>query len=182
MLSKEKVRRKFALIRKRKYFPVDKNYFKPLIHLINRKKKKNLSLYYPSNYEVDTLSLFELLKTKKNISTYLPKLLPNGSMKFVRWSFYDPLRVNKYGFLEPVGKSKAIIPEIIVLPLLSFDKFGNRLGYGKGYYDKFLSKSSVKKNKTLTIGLAFYFQKYKKIPTIKSDVKIDRILTEKGFL
>ena len=66
-------------------------------------------------------------------------------MKFVRWSFYDPLRVNKYGFLEPVGKSKAIIPEIIVLPLLSFDKFGNRLGYGKGYYDKFLSKSSVKK-------------------------------------
>ena len=182
MPSKEKLRNKYLLLRKKKYFPVEKNFFKPIVKILKSKKIKSISLYYPSNYEVDTLSLFELLKTKKNISTYLPKLLPNGSMKFVRWSFYDPLRVNKYGFLEPVGKSKAIIPEIIVLPLLSFDKFGNRLGYGKGYYDKFLSKSSVKKNKTLTIGLAFYFQKYKKIPTIKSDVKIDRILTEKGFL
>ena len=52
MLSKEKVRRKFILLRKKKYFPVEKNFFKPLIKLINRQKKKNLSLYNWHQFEL----------------------------------------------------------------------------------------------------------------------------------
>ena len=61
MLSKEKVRKKFLLIRKKKYFQVNNFFFKPLINLIEKKGKKNISLYYPSNYEVDTLKLFDIL-------------------------------------------------------------------------------------------------------------------------
>ena len=72
-------------------------------------------------------------------------------------------------------------PEIIFVPLLAFDKFHNRLGYGKGFYDKFLSKYKENKKKLITIGVAFSFQKYKKIPTTKSDMKLDYILTEKGI-
>ncbi len=106
MLSKEKVRKKFHLIRKRKYFSVDKNYFKPLIHLINRKKKKNLSLYYPSNYEVDTIKLFEALEEANRLSTSLPVISHNGTMKFVQWNLSDPLQVNTYGFLEPINQKK----------------------------------------------------------------------------
>ena len=98
-------------------------------------------------------------------------------MNFVRWNLSDPLKVNNFGFLDPSGKSKAIIPDLIVVPLLAFDKSKNRLGYGKGYYDKFLRKN---KNIT-TIGLAFSFQKYNKIVSLKHDVKLNYILTEKGI-
>ena len=181
MLSKEKVRKKFNLIRKRKYFSVDKNYFKPLIHLINRKKKKNLSLYYPSNYEVDTIKLFEALEEANRLLTSLPVISHNGTMKFVQWNLSDPLQVNTYGFLEPINQKKTISPDLFVVPLLAYDKFHNRLGYGKGYYDRFLKKHAKKKKNILTIGLAFSFQKYKKIPTSNLDVKMDYILTEKGI-
>ena len=180
MLSKEKLRKKFILLRKKKYFIVKQDFFKPLLKLIKAKKKINISLYYPSNYEVDTLNLFKILKGKKNLITSLPKLLSNGRMKFVAWNFLDPLEINKYGFLEPSDDSRSIIPKIMIVPIVAFDGLRNRLGYGKGYYDRFISRQTKRKKSLLTIGLAFSFQKYKKIPTTKSDIKLDYILTEKG--
>ena len=181
MLLKEKIRRKYLLIRKKKYFLVEKNFFNPLIKLIIREKKKNLSLYYPSNYEIDTLSLFNALKKKKNISTSLPIISHSGQMNFVKWKPSDPLRVNNYGFLEPASKKLNISPDLLVVPLVAYDQYHNRLGYGKGYYDRFLQKYLKKKRNTLTIGLAFSFQKYKKIPTSNLDIKLNYILTEKGI-
>ena len=180
MSSKEKLRKKFIFLRRKKYFFVKKDFFKPLLKILKIKKQRNISLYYPSNCEVDTFHLFKILKKKRNLFTLLPKLLPNGRMKFVSWNFLDPLRVNKYGFLEPLDSSRSIIPEVIIVPLVAFDQFHNRLGYGKGYYDKFLLGHTRGKKPPLTIGLAFSFQKYKKIPTTKSDIKLDYILTEKG--
>ena len=181
MVSKAKVRKKFDLIRKKKYFSVNKNYFKPLIRLIIKKKRKKISLYYPSNYEVDTTKLFEELNRKKSLSISLPIILNNRTMKFVKWKLSDPLEVNNYGFLEPITQKKTISPDLFVVPLLAYDRFYNRLGYGKGYYDRFLKKYAKKNKNILTIGLAFSFQKYKKIPTSKHDVKLDYILTEKGI-
>ena len=84
-------------------------------------------------------------------------------MNFVKWKIFDPLIVNRYGFLEPLNSSKIIVPEILIVPLVAFDKNRNRLGYGKGYYDKFIDIYRNKK-KLLTIGLAFSFQEYKKNP------------------
>ena len=181
MFFKEKVRRKFILIRKKKYFQVKKNYFKPLLQLIIKKKKKNISLYYPSNYEVDTTKLFKALGGTKSFLTSLPVISHNGTMKFVQWKLRDPLRVNNYGFLEPINQKRMISPDLFVVPLLAYDRFRNRLGYGKGYYDRFLKKHRKSNRNFLTIGLAFSFQKYKKIPTSKHDVKLDYILTEKGI-
>ena len=117
MLSKEKLRKKFILLRKKKYFIVKQDFFKPLLKLIKAKKKINISLYYPSNYEVDTLNLFKILKGKKNLITSLPKLLSNGRMKFVAWNFPDPLEINKYGFLEPSDDSRSIIPKIMIVEI-----------------------------------------------------------------
>tara|TARA_B100000959_G_C14560600_1_gene451545 strand:- start:38 stop:583 length:546 start_codon:yes stop_codon:yes gene_type:complete len=180
MFSKEKVRKKFLLLRKKRYFSVEHSFFKPLIKIIDKEKKRKISLYYPSNYELDTSNLFKILANRKNLSTFLPKLLSDGTMKFVSWKFFDPLKVNSFGFLEPKINGKSVVPDMMIVPLLAFDKFHNRLGYGKGYYDKFLSRYISKKN-MLTIGLAFSFQQYKKLPTSKLDVKLDYILTEKGI-
>ena len=181
MLSKEKLRRQFLLIRKKRYFSVKRVFFKPLTQLMNKKRKKNISLYYPSNYEVNTIKLFEILKSRKNLVTSLPVITSRGAMKFLKWKLFEPLKVNGYGFLEPTTNTKTVSPDLVLVPLIAYDRFGNRLGYGKGYYDRFLGKYLKKHKNILTIGIAFSFQKYKKIPTSKHDVKLDYILTEKGI-
>ena len=181
MIFKEKIRKKFILLRKKKYFTVNHSFFKPLLKIINSKNKKNISLYYPSNYEVDTLSLFKILGKKKDLFTSLPVLLPNGMMKFIQWKLFEPLRVNTYGFLEPPVSGQSVNPDLIIVPLLAYDKFYNRLGYGKGYYDKFFTQYLKNRKNILAIGLAFSFQQYKKIPISKFDIKLNYILTEKGI-
>jgi len=177
MPSKETLRRKYSLIRKNRYFEVKESFFTPLIKIIKKKYiKKNIAIYYPSNHEVSTIKLFRILNNGKDFSTLLPAL-SNGAMKFVKWNLLDPLKVNDFGFLDPTSGKVIQRPDLIIVPLLAYDKFKNRLGYGKGYYDKFLRKN---KN-ILTIGLAFSFQKFNKITTSKFDVKLNYILTEKGI-
>ena len=102
-------------------------------------------------------------------------------MDFVEWKYLDPLKVNKFGMLEPSLQGKIVTPNFMLVPLLAFDNKNNRLGYGKGFYDRYLNKFlRVKKNIT-TIGIAFSFQKYNKLPVSNLDIKLDYILTEKGL-
>jgi len=102
-------------------------------------------------------------------------------MNFYKWKYLDPLKINKYGIPEPFKSKKFYKPNIVLLPLLAFDEEKNRLGYGKGYYDKFLTKYLRSNKNVLTIGVAFSFQKYNKLPINKNDVKLNYIFTEKGF-
>ena len=63
-------------------------------------------------------------------------------MNFYRWSFNEPLKINKYGIPEPI--TKKIYPDMLLIPLVAFDKYLNRLGYGGGYYDRYISKLAIK--------------------------------------
>ena len=181
MLNKEQIRKKYFKIRKNNYFEVDFNFIKPLLLFLNKiyKKKIFLSLYYPANNEVNILPLFD--EIKKTIIPLLPVVGLKNNMKFFKWDYLDPLNVNKYGMLEPLIKKKSIIPHVALVPLLAFDKKNNRLGYGKGYYDKFLNKYLKTNKRIITIGVAFSFQKYNKLPTSQKDISLDYILTEKGL-
>ncbi len=73
----------------------------------------------------------------------LPAITTKNNMKFYKWKFLDSLKVNKHGMLEPSETKKNIIPNVALVPRLAFDKNNHRLGYGKGYYDKFLNKYLV---------------------------------------
>jgi 5-formyltetrahydrofolate cyclo-ligase len=179
MQQKIAIRKKILINRKKKYFEISSNFFYPLIKILKDKKKKNikvLSLYYPSNYEVNVLGIFQLIK-KIKIKILLPVIKPSNQMNFIEWQYLDPLRVNKFGMLEPWLSKKPMVPDFMLVPLLAFDNNNNRLGYGKGFYDKFLKN----KKKITTIGIAFSFQKYNKLPVSDLDVKLDYILTEKGL-
>ena len=68
------------------------------------------------------------------------------------------------------------------MPLLAFDKNRNRLGYGKGFYDKYFSRFIKNHKKIIKIGIAFSFQKYNKLPVNNKDFKLDYIITEKGIV
>jgi 5-formyltetrahydrofolate cyclo-ligase len=185
MPKKEQLRKKYYKIRKNKYFEVTDSFFKPLISLLDKLSKKksiHLSFYYPSNYEVNALNLFNVINRKRNIKALLPAINPRDQMIFVKWNLLDILKVNKYGMLEPAVRKKPLVPDVALIPLLAFDKNNYRLGYGGGYYDKFLNKYLSLNKSILTIGVAFSFQKYNKLPVSKFDVKLDYILTEKGII
>ena len=101
-------------------------------------------------------------------------------MNFYRWSFDEPLLINDYGIPEPISKKK-VYPEILLIPLMGFDNEFNRLGYGGGFYDRYLAKKGNSK-KILKIGVGFSLQKVSKIPTNQHDVSLDNIITEKNLL
>ena len=183
MFKKDLIRRKVLNIRRKKYFQVSSNFFNPLIYFLKKKYKDkpfSLSLYYPSNFEVDTLPLFDIIN-KKKIRTSLPVVRSHEKMNFIEWNILDPLKVNNFGMLEPSINGRSLVPDIMLVPLLAFDKTKNRLGYGKGFYDRFLNKFLKSRKKIITIGIAFSFQRYKKLPKSKHDVKLNYILTEKGI-
>ena len=96
-------------------------------------------------------------------------------MDFYDWSTQDPLFINKYGIPEPVS-NKIKFPKILFVPLLGFDKSLNRIGYGGGFYDRYI-KRIKKKYKIITIGLAYSFQKIKSVPVKSYDAKLDFIIT-----
>ena len=85
--------------------------------------------------------------------------------------------INKYGIPEPTS-DKIIYPSILLVPLVAYDKHLNRIGYGGGFYDRYIDKLR-KKRKVITIGLAYPFQKVKKVPTDKFDIKLDFMVTGK---
>ena len=184
MSSKNYLRSKFLKLRKKNYFSLKQEFFNPLNKLIKKIYKKNrqvkLGIFYPSNFEVNILKILDNDISKK-LKIYLPKIKKNYQMEFYAWKKNDVLEVNEYGIPEPVSENKKCFPDVILLPLIAYDKYKNRLGYGKGFYDRYLDSYFKKKIKNLTIGVAFSFQKYKKIPVTKTDVKLDYILTEKGL-
>ena len=103
-------------------------------------------------------------------------------MRFKTWKFKEPLNISKFGTLEPNNIKKEVVPDLIMVPLVAFDKQLNRVGYGKGYYDRSLKKISKIKKKTISLGIAYSFQKCTKIPTNKYDFKLDYIFTERGII
>ena len=99
-----------------------------------------------------------------------------GSKKFyLRLVKEDPLVINKFGIPEPIS-DKILYPSILIVPLVAFDKNLNRIGYGGGFYDRYIKKQK-KSKKIITIGLAYPFQRVKKIPIDKYDIRLDFILT-----
>ena len=101
-------------------------------------------------------------------------------MDFFQWSTKEPLKINKFGIPETISKKK-FTQTFFLIPLVGFDDQLNRLGYGGGYYDRYLSKVQ-NKYRIIKIGVGFSFQKVKNIPINKHDKKLDCIITEKKII
>ena len=180
-MNKHKLRSKILELRKKnqnKNFEINVNIFFSFLKK-NNYIFKNVGGYFPSNYEIDDLKNLKFLK-KKNFNILLPEKKKNNQMDFFKWSANDPLKINKFGIPEPVGR-KIFIPDILLIPLVSYDRKLNRLGYGGGFYDRYIEKIE-KHKKIIKIGLAFSYQKTKKIPINKFDKKLDFIINEKEIL
>ena len=177
-MKKSEIRKKILKIRKNNKTQYSKIEFKNILKILNKINTKNKIVggYYPFNYEIDIIEILEKFE-KLNYKISLPRINKNSKMDFLLWSTIEPLSINKYGIPEPTS-NKIINPSILLIPLVAFDKYNNRIGYGGGYYDRYLMKKK-KNKKIITIGLAYSFQKVKKIPTTKHDIKLDFIITDK---
>lgn len=133
------------------------------------KEAKTVLLYYPKNNEVDVLPLFKRYKREKTL------LLPVSHQKGMTAHPYegnDKMHRGKFGIPEPTTSAYNGKIDIIIVPAVAFDKKGNRLGRGGGYYDRFLKTQPH----AMFIGVGYDFQLVDEVPVRKHDQKMHRII------
>lgn len=136
---------------------------------------KTVLLYYSMSDEVDTHGLVsQLYKQGKRV--ILPVVIENNQLELRPFMGTENMKKNLFGILEPA--TKAIVDEekidLAFIPGMAFDKKGNRLGRGKGYYDRLLSRLKD----TYKIGVCFDFQVLPSIPTEQTDIPMDEVICE----
>lgn len=143
-------------------------------------------LYYPMFNEI---SPFEFIKYFKNnnIIISLPVVnIDTQSMMFKKWNPEEKLRKGLLGNFEPINTTENIMPQVLIVPMLLFDRQLYRLGYGGGYYDRAINQLKKyfykEKKKFISIGLAYSKQETKSIPYENHDERLDFIITEKEIL
>lgn len=183
-MDKKKIRKEILNIRnsleKRIKESYDDKIFNCFIESELYKNSNNIFIYVSYGSEVNTIKLIErFLKDKKKV--FVPKInFSTKEMFAIKIESLDILVENKMGILEPKYLDRYIKQDdldIILMPGAVFDLQGNRIGYGGGYYDRYL-KNTDKNNK---IALAYSLQLAEEIPCESHDIKVDYIVTEKNI-
>ncbi len=149
------------------------------------KRARHIAAYWPNDGEISPLFfLQELQKLGKKL--YLPEVLTTGHIRFKNFHFTNCLQKNIFGIPEPVGRQQRAAPDldIVLVPLVAFDKYGNRLGMGGGYYDKTFAfkKKFLWRKKPLLIGLAHHFQEVVELHNDNWDIPLSIIVTDQSVI
>jgi 5-formyltetrahydrofolate cyclo-ligase len=141
---------------------------------------KLASAFWAINDEVPTLPLLETL-AESRIATALPVMMGFGRpLEFRQWAPGSPLAETKWGIMEPVPAPE-VFPDLVFVPLLAFDRRGNRLGYGAGFYDRTLARLRAR-HSILAVGVGFAVQEFSAIPAEPYDEKLDYVLTDSDWI
>lgn len=138
-----------------------------------------VSVYWPIRDELDSKPLLIRL-----MDDGWPVGLPvvtgrDAPLVFRRWEDGAPLYPAGFGMLQPGAEAAELVPEVMVLPLLGFDRTGTRLGYGGAYYDRTLL---ALESRPLLVGYAFAAQEFETVPAEAHDAKLDLLITEEGVV
>lgn len=147
---------------------------------------EHIACYLPQKHEFDTRPLIEIIWQQKKYC-YLPRIKDDSrELNFLRHNKEDELQLNCYSILEPIETSQQIPPEkldLVIVPLLAFDRLGHRLGTGGGYYDHTFSflKGQYVKHPTM-LGLGYAAQEVEKLPHDPWDIFLQGIVTEQELI
>lgn len=136
------------------------------------KKSRHILFYYPVKGEVDLRPLFQTGSLKKRF--YLPTIADEKTFQALPFTSFKTLKKGKQRIPEPQGGIPAKKLDLILVPGVAFDERGNRLGTGRGYYDRFLKRYP----RAFKLGVAYREQKVEKIPRGPYDVVMDQVLTD----
>jgi 5-formyltetrahydrofolate cyclo-ligase len=140
-----------------------------------------VSGFSPLKSEITPLPLLRRL-ADAGASLALPAVVGRGQPLVMRaWSFGAPLVSGVWGIREPPADAPELFPDILIVPLLAFDRRGHRIGYGAGYYDMTIARLRAMKPVT-AIGLAFAAQEIAAVPATPRDARLDLVLTERGAI
>jgi len=140
-----------------------------------------VSGFMPLKSEINPLPLMRKL-TEQGARLALPVIAGRSQPLVMReWTWGEPLVAGVWGIREPQPQARAVDPDIVLAPLLAFDRTGHRLGYGGGYYD--LTIAQLRGRKTIAaVGLAFAVQEVFTVPVTPRDAPLDLVLTERGVI
>ena len=150
-------------------------------------KAENIMIFMNMKSEVEITRLIELYPDKK---FFIPKTFPDRNMKINLYN-KNELVLHKFGYYESASDIfyDEKILDLIIVPAVAFDYTKNRIGFGGGYYDTFLSRillndqnNGKNRNKLLVIGVCYDFQLIDYIPSEDHDIKMDYIVTEKNIV
>jgi len=112
----------------------------------------------------------------------LPIVAGRGrALLFRAYAFGDPLASGVWGIREPLPEAPPVEPDIVIVPLAAFDRRGQRIGYGAGYYDLTLARLRAQKT-VVAVGLAFAAQEIAAVPATPRDQRLDLVLTERDVI
>lgn len=137
--------------------------------------------YAPISSEADPMAILREADAR-GFPCVLPSVEASASpLTFRRWRPGDPLVDGPHGTRAPGSDAAILMPQVVIVPLLAFDRAGRRLGYGGGYYDRTLAFLRARgQNSVLAIGLAFSAQETDELPEDAGDQRLDWIVTERG--
>jgi 5-formyltetrahydrofolate cyclo-ligase len=137
--------------------------------------------FMPLKSEINPLPLMQKM-SEAGARLALPAIAGRGKPLIMRaWEFGAPLDRGQWGIREPKPDAPEVEPDILLVPLLAFDRAGYRLGYGAGYYDMTIRRLRALKPVT-AVGIAFAAQEVPKIPTTPRDERLDLVLTEREVI
>jgi 5-formyltetrahydrofolate cyclo-ligase len=140
-----------------------------------------VSGFMPLKSEINPLPLLRKL-AGQGARLALPVIVGRGHPLIMRaWAFGAPLVAGVWGIREPGPEAPAVDPDIVLVPLLAFDRAGYRIGYGAGYYDRTLAGLRARKPIT-AVGLAYALQEVVKVPATPRDARLDLVLTEREVI
>lgn len=145
-------------------------------------KRAKIAFYLANDGEIDPRCGIEVAR-KSGVHIFLPAIEVDRGLSFRKFGLFAPLKVNKFG-IEEVHSQAIPAQELdaILLPLVAFDRRGNRLGMGGGYYDRELANLRHKKRRPLFIGLAYSQQELALIKHDSWDVSLDLVVTERELI
>lgn len=139
-----------------------------------------VSGYLPIGSELDPRPLMERLKAL-GAELCLPRVEADDSMRFHHFDVEQALEKGPFDLLQPAQNAPIVHPTLVLTPLLAFDAKGNRLGYGKGHYDRALAK--LRENgRVFVCGLAYAEQEVIQIPAEETDIPLDWMVTPEGSI
>jgi len=140
-----------------------------------------VSGFMPLKSEIDPLPLLRALANAGAVLA-LPVVIGRGKPLVMRaWQWGEPLLEGVWGIREPKPEAAQVEPDILLVPLLAFDRAGHRIGYGAGYYDLTIAQLRGRKA-IVAIGLAFAAQEIAAVPATPRDARLDLVLTEREVI
>jgi 5-formyltetrahydrofolate cyclo-ligase len=140
-----------------------------------------VSGFLPIKSEINPLPLMRKL-AGAGARLALPVVAGAGRPLIMRaWSFGEPLEAGVWGIREPSARAPAVLPDVLIVPLLAFDRRGQRIGYGAGYYDMTIAALRAERA-VVAVGIAFAAQEIEQVPASPRDAPLDLVLTEREVI